>query len=210
MGNAADMIHQKEKQMIGSFIDSFEFGDYRYGVVEYGTKASVKAKFDDIHSKEKLKEFVNNIQRSGEGKALDKALEQSHELFKKHGRHSARKVLIIFTNGKPSARANDLKRHAASLAELNTKLIVVAIGDEVNVEELNEIVPTKTSIVQTQPEDEHTQLFADIVRDNIEGKWLLCVIYHIYQLFKLDVSLLFTNFLLSFLEDRLKGVNKIF
>ena len=71
MGSSADMVHLKEKEMIGSFIDSFEFGDYRYGVVEYGTKASVKAKFDDVHGKEKMKEFVNNIHRSGEGNTLD-------------------------------------------------------------------------------------------------------------------------------------------
>ena len=64
------MIYLKEKDMIGSFIDSFEFGDYRYGVVEYGTKASVKAKFEDIHGKKNLKEFVNSIQRSGEGIGL--------------------------------------------------------------------------------------------------------------------------------------------
>jgi hypothetical protein len=70
MGDSADMIHLKEKEMIGSFIDSFEYGDYRYGVVEYGTKASVKAKFDDIHGKENMKEFVNNIHRSGEGNML--------------------------------------------------------------------------------------------------------------------------------------------
>ena len=70
MGNSADMIYLKEKDMIGSFIDSFEFGDYRYGVVEYGTKASVKAKFEDIHGKENLKEFVNSIHRSGEGIGL--------------------------------------------------------------------------------------------------------------------------------------------
>ena len=70
MGNSADTIYLKEKEMIGSFIDSFEFGDYRYGVVEYGTKASVKAKFEDIHGKENMKEFVNSIHRSGEGVEL--------------------------------------------------------------------------------------------------------------------------------------------
>lgn len=162
------MIHLKEKEMICSFINSFESGDYRYGVVEYGTKASVKAKFDDIHDKTKLKEFVNTIHRSGEGKGLDKALEQSHELFKKHGRQSARKVLIIFTNGKSSARASELKKHAHNLAEMNTKVIVVAIGDDVSLEELNGIT-TEEGIVQTQPDDDHHQMFANIVRDNIEG-----------------------------------------
>lgn len=167
-GNAADMIHLKEKEMIGSFIDSFECGDYRYGVVEYGTKASVKAKFDDIHDKTKLKEFVNTIHRSGEGKGLDKALEQSYELFKKHGRQSARKVLIIFTNGKCSARASELKKHGHNLAEINTKVVVVAIGDDVSSEELVGIT-TDEGIVHTQPEHDHREMFATIVRDNIEG-----------------------------------------
>lgn len=169
MGNAADMIHLKEKEMIGSFIDSFEYGDYRYGVVEYGTKASVKAKFDDIHDKDKLKEFINTIRRSGEGKGLEKALEQSYELFRKHGRRSARKVLIVFTNGKSSARASDLKKHTQNLAGINAKVIVVAIGDQVSLEELVHVTTDGQDIVKTQPEDDHRQLLADVVRDNIEG-----------------------------------------
>lgn len=171
MGNAADMIHLKEKEMIGSFIDSFEYGDYRYGVVEYGTKASVKAKFDDIHEKDKLKEFVNGIHRSGEGKGLDKALEQSYDLFKKHGRPSARKVLIIFTNGKSSARVNELKKHAQNLADINTKVIVVAIGDDVSSEELLEITKDEQGIVMTQPEDNHREMFVNVVRNSIEGTY---------------------------------------
>jgi hypothetical protein len=105
------------------------------------------------------------------GKALDKALEQSCELFKKHGRHSARKVLIVFTNGKSSARANELKKHAQALNELNTKLIVVAIGDDVSVEELLEVTSSEESIVRTQPEDDHQELFASIVRFSIEGTY---------------------------------------
>lgn len=107
------------------------------------------------------------------GKALDKALEQSYELFKKHGRHSARKVLIVFTNGKSAARANELKKHAQNLAEMNTKLIMVAIGDEVSVEELLEVTSNEESIVRAQPEDDHQKLVASIVRNNIEGNGVL-------------------------------------
>ncbi len=100
-------------------------------------------------------------------------MEQSCELFKKHGRHSARKVLIVFTNGKTSARANELKRHAQHLTDLNTKLIVVAIGDDVSVEELLSVTSSEESIVRTQPEDDHQTLFASIVKVNIEGTWFL-------------------------------------
>ena len=96
-------------------------------------------------------------------------MEQSYELFKKHGRHSARKILIVFTNGKSTARVNELKKHAHNLSELNTKLIVVAVGDNVNVEELLEVTSNEESIVRTQPEDDHKQLFSSIVRINIEG-----------------------------------------
>ncbi|XP_046848822.1 collagen alpha-3(VI) chain-like isoform X2 [Xenia sp. Carnegie-2017] len=170
MGESADMIHLKEKEMIGSFIDSFAAGDYRYAVVEYGSKAYVKAKFDEIRGKDEMKEFVKNIKRSGEGKALDKALEQSHDLFKKYGRPTAKNVLIVFTNGKCNARANELKKYATSLSELGTKLIVVAIGEEVSVDELLHVASNKESIVRAQPEDDCSQLFNSIVRDTIEER----------------------------------------
>lgn len=107
---------------------------------------------------------------------MDKALEQSYELFKKHGRQSARKVLIVFTNGKSGARANELKKHGQNLTELNTKLIMVAVGDDVNVEELLDVTSSEESIVRTQPEDDHKALFSSIVRVNIEG--IICLVIY--------------------------------
>ena len=122
-----------------------------------------------------------------QGKALDKALEQSCELFKKHGRHSARKVLIVFTNGKSSGRANELKKHAQILTDMNTKLIVVAVGDDVSVEELLDVTSNEESIVRIQPEDDHQELFASIVSINIEGN-LSAFVFTVIYLADLTVS----------------------
>ena len=122
-----------------------------------------------------------------QGKALDKALEQSCELFKKHGRHSARKVLIVFTNGKSSGRANELKKHAQILTDMNTKLIVVAVGDDVSVEELLDVTSNEESIVRIQPEDDHQELFASIVSINIEGN-LSAFVFIVIYLADLTVS----------------------
>ena len=90
-------------------------------------------------------------------------------MFKKYGRPTAKNVLIVFTNGKCNARANELKKYATSLSELGTKLIVVAIGEEVSVDELLHVASNKESIVKAQPEDDCSQLFNSIVRDTIEG-----------------------------------------
>ena len=75
----------------------------------------------------------------------------------------------MFTNGKSNARVNELKKYAQNLTDMNTKLIVVAIGDDVSVEELLEVTSNEESIVRTQPEDDHKVLFASIVKVSIEG-----------------------------------------
>ncbi len=62
---------------MNSFIDNLKDNDAQFAVIEFGHKASVKSKLGDERDAGKLKACVSATQRTGDGKCLDKALEQA-------------------------------------------------------------------------------------------------------------------------------------
>ena len=58
------------------------------------------------------------------------------------------------TNAKSNARAQDLKKHAQSLAEAGVKVQVVAVGNEVNEEELLEVTSNELPLLRVQAYEE--------------------------------------------------------
>jgi hypothetical protein len=76
-GRDANEIFDKEKEIVNSFIDNLKDNDAQFAVIEFGNKASVKSKLGDEMDAGKLKASVSAIQRTGDGKCLDKALEQA-------------------------------------------------------------------------------------------------------------------------------------
>lgn len=76
-GREANEIFDKEKEIIISFIDNLKDNDAQFAVIEFGHKATVKCKLGDERDAGKLKTSVSGIRRTGDGKCLDKALEQA-------------------------------------------------------------------------------------------------------------------------------------
>ena len=142
-----------------------------YSVVNYGTKAVVHSKFGEEKDCAALQENVQGLQRAGEGKALDKALEQSLNILEHQGRHGARRRLIVFANGHSGANQNHLKKYATALEDANVKVVTVAVGNEINEEELRNINPDEETIVKVDPlQDAESAVFA--VARQVQGNWM--------------------------------------
>ena len=69
-------------------------------------------------------------------------------LLESQGRHGAKKRVILFANGKSGANPNHLKKCATLLEDSNVKIVTVAVGDDVNVEELRHISPDEEALVK--------------------------------------------------------------
>lgn len=167
-GPNADEVFEKEKDMVSGFLETIKVADTYYGVVEYGEqKANIRARLGDFRNKERLNEHINKIPRSGEGRAIDKALEKARELLLESGRSDARKALVIFANGKSSARLAELTQEAKTLHDAGVKIIAVGIGDDIDDEELNSIATNK---ILAQPYDEAAPLGHLLAHEVTEGK----------------------------------------
>lgn len=166
-GPNADDVFDKEKDMVSGFLETIKVADSYYGVIEYGeNQANIMARLGDFRNKERLNQFINTIPRSGEGRAIDKALEKARELLLGSGRNDARKALVIFANGKSSARLAELTKEAKPLHDAGVKIIAVGIGDDVDDEELNSIATNK---IIAQPYDEAAPLGHLLAHEVSEG-----------------------------------------
>lgn len=158
-------MFKKEKEMIGLFIDSLKVHDTQYGLIDYSSEARVQATFGQFSRKEALKVHVSSIQRKGDGVGLDKALASAYELLVNKGRREARKVLIVFTSGNANVGVYELRASAKLLQDAGVKIVAVAIGDQVDENQLKEI-SSDNQVIHSQVSDDSGSV-VQLIADNV-------------------------------------------
>ena len=144
----------------------------RYGVIVFGSRASSKIRFGDVLPRdEELKTIVGSLSGPKEPPALDEALKKGKELFDNADeRPNARKVLVVIVDKKSTSRLDELRRGAKRLEEDEIKVIPVAIGDEVDHAELEEMTPEKANMVNASTDIYVIDLKTRIMNKVFEGK----------------------------------------
>lgn len=150
----AEETFEKAKAVIKEIVDSYAMDKLRYGVVVFGSTASIKITFDDyFYDDENLKAAVDVLSGSKERPALDEALKKAKELFDNSiGRSNARKILVIITDIKSTSALVDSGKIGKLLEEDGVSVVAVGIGDQVDHKELEAIVPDKSSVVNVTDE----------------------------------------------------------
>lgn len=168
----ADDNFEKAKEVIKSIIDTYAMNKLRYGVVVFGSSASIRVSFgDDFPTDENLKNVITILSGSNERPALDEALKKGKELFDEAPeRPNARKVLVFITDMKSTSKLADLKEAAKMLEDDGIKVIPVAIGDEVDHVELEETTSDKTNVVNVTTDVDVIVLKEKIMFNVFKGK----------------------------------------
>lgn len=168
----ADDNFEKAKEVIKSIIDTYAMNKLRYGVTVFGSSASSKVTFgDDFPSDEDLKSIISLLSAPKGPPALDEALKKGKELFDNaKERPNARKVLVVITDKKSSSKLSDLKDSAEQLEEDGIKVIPVAIGDEVDLDELEATTPDENNMVNVSTDVDLTDLKNRIMNKVLKGK----------------------------------------
>ena len=168
----ADDNFEKAKEVIKSIIDTYAMNKLRYGVIVFGSSASIKVSFgDDFPTDENLKNVITILSGSRERPALDDALKKGKELFDEAPeRPNARKVLVVITDKKSTSKLDDLKDTAKMLQDDGIKVIPVAIGDEVDHVELEETTSDETNVVNVTTDVDVIVLKEKIMAKVFKGK----------------------------------------
>lgn len=168
----ADDNFEKAKEVIKSIIDTYAMNKLRYGVIVFGSSASIKVSFgDDFPTDEDLKNVITILSGSNELPALDEALKKGKELFDDvQERPNARKVLVVITDKTSTSKLDDLKASAKMLQDNGIKVIPVAIGGEVDHVELEETTSDKTNVVNVTTDVDVIDLKEKIMSKVFKGK----------------------------------------
>ena len=168
----ADENFEKAKEVIKAIIDTYSLNKLRYGVIVFGSSASVRVSFgDDFSSDEDLKSVINFLSLTNEPPDLDKALQKAKELFDKAPeRPNARKVLVVIADKKSTSKLIELKASAKMLEVEGIKVIPVAIGNEVDSNELGEMTPDITNVIKVTIDVVVIDLKEKIMRKVFKGK----------------------------------------
>lgn len=169
----ADDNFEKAKEVIKAIIDAYSMNKLRYGVIVFGSSASIKVSFgDDFPSDEGLKTVIDFLSGSKETPDLDDALKKGKELFDEaQERPNARKVLVIIIDKKSTSKLDDLKASAKLLQNDGIKVVPVAIGDEVDRVEVVETTPDKTNVVNVTTDVDVMELKEKIMAKVLKGKY---------------------------------------
>ncbi len=165
-GEDAKPLFEKEKQAAKIMIDNEKDKDILYSTIVYGRDASLKSKFNDLPDKGKVKEFIDTLAWTDEGKKLDHALVETDKVFKEHGRPKARKITVVFVTGKADATTNELKKAAKKLNDNEVKIIVVKLGTDPDDARLEAITPKK-NIVKKKKTVKPKEL-ADFIEEQVK------------------------------------------
>ena len=165
-GEDAKPLFEKEKQAAKIMIDNEKDKDILYSTIVYGRDASLKSKFNELPDKGKVKEFIDTLAWTDEGKKLDHALVETDKVFKEHGRPKARKITVVFVTGKADATTNELKKAAKKLNDNEVKIIVVKLGTDPDDARLEAITPKK-NIVKKKKTVKPKEL-ADFIEEQVK------------------------------------------
>jgi len=163
----ADENFEKAKEVIKSIIDTYAMNKLRYGVIVFGSSATIKVSFGaDFPTDENLKNVITILSGSNERPDLDEAMKKGKELFDEAPeRPNARKVLVLIVDIKSSNKLDDLKATAKMLQDDGINVIPVAIGDEVDYVECGETTSDKTNVVNVT-----TDVYVIILKEKIMSK----------------------------------------
>lgn len=168
----ADDNFEKAKEVIKSIIDTYAMNKLRYGVIVFGSSASIRVSFgDDYTTDANLKDVITFLSGPNERPALGEALKKGKELFDEAPeRPNARKVLVLITDVKSTSKLDDLKATAKMLEDDGIKVIPVAIGDDVDHLELDETTSDSKNVVNVTTDVDVIVLKEKIMSKVFKGK----------------------------------------
>ena len=151
-GSISDENFKKQQDFVKTLASSFDpvSTKHQLGLISYSSNAQIEVSFKDNTDGEEFEKAVDHMLHAKGRTRLDKALKlASSELFTTNGgmRSGQSKTMIIITDGRQSvADTVSLKDAVRSLKQLGVRIYAIGIGDEVDLNELQELTKSNEDI----------------------------------------------------------------
>lgn len=123
----------------------------RYGLITYGNQASTRMSFGDFQDKSRMKQFLDLIQWSEDGTALNDALQKAQVLFEQSSPIHSRKLLVIFLTSPTGNSISELEKNSRKLRENGVNILVIPIGSNVDNREISGITSREDDVIRATP-----------------------------------------------------------
>ena len=168
-GSITDENFKKQKDFVKALASSFDptAASHQLALISYSGDAQAEVSFKDKNDYKDFEKAIDRVPHSKGRTRLDKALElASSQLFTASGgtRPSKRKVMIILTDGRQSKDYDNVPLTVAvrPLRELGVRIFAVAIGDEVDLSELNQMTDSKDDVIPVSDFDDLANMANDV------------------------------------------------
>lgn len=165
----------KLKDMIKRILDPYTISRTatNVGVIEFSDRSTVKIRLTDSYDRNVIYSEIDGIRQSrGSRRVTDEAIKMAaNRLFELSGRVGASRSLVIITAGK-STGSLPLQESIKPLQKKGVRVYVVSVGDNVDDDEINSIVPTEGNVFPTNPDnpvqvaDEITEIIKKDVKES--------------------------------------------
>ena len=165
----------KLKDMIKQILDSYTISRTatNVGVIEFSDRSNVKIHLTDSYDRNVIYSEIDRIRQSrGRKRVTDEAITMAaNRLFELSGRVGAARSLVIITAGK-STGSQPLQETIKPLQKKGVRVYVVSVGDNVDDDEIDSIVPTEHNVFPANPDnpvqvaDEITQVIKKDVKES--------------------------------------------
>lgn len=168
-GSISDENFKKQKDFVKSLASSFDptSTKHQLGLISYSSNAQMEVSFTDKADRKEFEEAVDRVPHTKGRTRLDKALKlASSQLFTTEGgaRSGQPKAMIILTDGKQSQDPDTVPLQDAvrPLKKLGVRIYAIAIGDDVDLNELYEVTESKEDVFTVSDFDDLANMANDI------------------------------------------------
>ena len=165
------------KNTIRSIMDQYGAVKIHYSVIVFGNEPAIMIDFSDDFSISDLKSQVRTFPRRSGEPSITKALEKAKQLFEDRAvRADAHRILVVIIDNDSVGDPRDINKLAGAkeLEKKNVLIIPVAVGTDVDTNELEKLTPYKDNVINRPRLPDPRDLATDIINKAIEGDyWLL-------------------------------------
>lgn len=168
-GSITDENFEKQKNFVKALASSFDPAatSHQLALMSYSGDAQIEVTFKNKTIQKDFEKAIDRVSHSKGRTRLDKALQlASSQLFAASGgsRPSVRKVMIVLTDGRQSQDFDTVPLSVAvrPLRQLGVKIYAVAIGDEVDLGELNQITDSRDDVISVSDFDDLANMASDV------------------------------------------------
>lgn len=154
-----------EKRLMEEIVQRNSTPATRFAIVQYENSAEVRRSLNDYTNAKTFIDTLNSLYWRGDATNLESGLEKVKMLFEKEGRPKARKILVVFSDGKLLTNVEDIKKSKKPLEEQKTKVICVTVGDNVDEDKFDEL-SSKNKTIRHDDEQEPKDT-ADKIQEEI-------------------------------------------